>query len=350
MAEPAPVRFGIVGCGGAAVPVAEAMAASGVAELAAVHDRQPALAQDLGERFHAVVHESLDSLLADPTLAAVYIAVPHNQLAPLATRALQAGKHVLVEKPMATSLADAGALVALAEARNLALGVFYELRHSAANIRARALLQAGAIGAVIGVHSQTLIDKPQSYWQLGTASRTRSAWRGSKAEAGGGVVLMNTSHALDTLRWLTGLEVVRVAGEIGTLVAGVEVEDTASASLRFNNGAIGSLFVGAHLAGASRDEHVTIFGTEGQLRLPYPYGPDPLKVFFRREWDGLAANEWHTLVDAQAPIYARAVDDFAQAVQRGLPAPTSGRDARQVLAIVLGLYQSSAEHTTVSLS
>jgi predicted dehydrogenase len=350
MAEPAPVRFGIIGCGGAAVPVAEAMAASGVAELAAVHDKQPALAQDLGQRFHAAVHDSLDALLADPTLAAVYIAVPHNQLAPLATRALQAGKHALVEKPMATTVADADALVALADARNLALGVFYELRHSAANIRARALLQAGAIGTVIGVHSQTLIDKPQTYWQLGTASRTRSPWRGSKAEAGGGVVLMNTSHALDTLRWLTGLEVVRVAGEIDTLVAGgVEVEDTASASLRFDNGAIGSLFVGAHLAGASRDEHLTIFGTEGQLRLPYPYGPDPLNVFFRREWDGLAPNEWHTLPDAQAPIYARAVDDFAQAVQRGLPAPTSGRDARQVLAIVLGLYQSSAEHAVISI-
>src|SRR6185436_20722138 len=177
MAEHAPVRFGIIGCGGAAVPVAEAMAASSVAELAAVYDKQPALAQDLGERFHAAVHDSLDALLADASLAAVYIAVPHNQLAPLATRALQAGKHALVEKPMATSVADADALVALADARNLALGVFYELRHSAANIRGRTLLQAGAIGTVIGVHSQTLIDKPHTYWQLGTASRTRSPWR-----------------------------------------------------------------------------------------------------------------------------------------------------------------------------
>ncbi|MEP7359506.1 MAG: Gfo/Idh/MocA family oxidoreductase, partial [Anaerolineales bacterium] len=294
--------------------------------------------------------DSLEALLADATLAAVYIAVPHSHLAALATRALQAGKHVLVEKPMATRLADADALVALADSKRLALGVFFELRHSAGNIRARALLQAGAIGSVIGVHSQTLIDKPASYWQVGYAGRNHSAWRSLKAEAGGGVVLMNTSHALDTIRWVTGLEVVRVAGEVDTLVAtGVEVEDSATASLRFNNGALGSLFVGAHLAGASKDEHITIYGTEGQLRLPYPYGPDPLNVFFRREWGGLAANEWHVLADPQAPIYARAVDDFAQAVQDGRPAPTSGRDARQVLAIVLGLYQSSAEHSVVSL-
>ena len=223
----------------------------------------------------------------------MYIAVPHNQLAPLTTRALEAGKHVLVEKPMATTLAEADALVALAEARGLALGVFYELRHAAANVRARAMLQGGVIGRIIGVHSQTLIDKPQIYWQVGTAGRTRSAWRASLAEAGGGVVLMNTSHGLDTIRWLTGLEVVRVAGEIGTLAAeGVEVEDTASASLRFDNGAIGSLFVGAHMAGAAEDERITLFGTEGQLRLPHLYGSNPLQVFLRREWGGLAPSEW----------------------------------------------------------
>ena len=350
MADAPPVRFGIIGCGGAAVPVAEALAASSVAELAAVYDKLPALAEDLATRLGAGVHHSLESLLADTSLAAVYIAVPHNQLAPLATRALEAGKHVLVEKPMATTLADADALVALADARGLALGVFYELRHAAANVRARAMLQGGAIGRVIGVHCQTLIDKPKIYWQVGTAGRTRSAWRASLAQAGGGVVLMNTSHGLDTIRWLTGLEVVRVAGEIGTLAAeGVEVEDTASASLRFDNGAIGSLFVGAHLAGASEDERITLFGTEGQLRLPHLYGSNPLKVFLRREWGGLAPNEWHVLPDERGPIYNRAVDDFAQAVRDGRPATTSGRDARQVLAIILALYEASASHTFVSL-
>ena len=313
------------------------------------HPYPEALAQVLGQRFGVRVAESLDALLADPTVAAVYIAVPHNQLAPLATRALQAGKHALVEKPMATRLADADALIALAEARKLALGVFYELRQVAAYARARAMLQAGAIGTVVGVHIQTLIDKAASYWQVGSASRTRSAWRGSKAEAGGGVVLMNTSHALDGVRWLTGLEVVRVSGEIGTLLAEVEVEDTAAASLRYDNGAIGSVFVGAHLAGAARAEHVAIFGTEGQLKLPYPYGPDPLQVFLRRAWDGLAPNEWHSLPDPPAPVYVRAVDEFALAVQRGLPAPTNGRDARQVLAIVLGLYRAAAEQVVVSL-
>jgi UDP-N-acetyl-2-amino-2-deoxyglucuronate dehydrogenase len=358
MPEVAPVRFGIIGCGGAAVPVAEAMAASSVTALASVYDVKPALSQDLGNRFGAAVHDSLETLLADAGVDAVYIAVPHNQLAPLATRALEAGKHVFVEKPMATTLAEADSLVALAETHGRVLGVNYELRHSAANIRGRNLLQAGAIGKVIGVHSQTLIDKPQSYWQAGYANRGRSPWRGSKVEAGGGVVLMNTSHALDTIRWLTGLEVVRVAGEIGTLVAeGVEVEDTASASLRFSNGAIGSLFVGAHMPGVSREEQISIYGAEGQLRLPYPYGGDPLRAYFRREWEGLAPNQWHTLAEPQANLFTGAVDAFARIVQRDLPMPAGqapgssaiGLDARQVLAIVLGLYQSSAEHSVVSL-
>ncbi len=217
------VPFGIIGCGGAAVPVANAMAGSAVARLAAVHDRNPALARDLGAQWNVVCADSLDDLLASPDVQAVYIAVPHDQLAPLARQVLEAGKHALVEKPMALTLADADALIALAEARGLALGVFYEMRHASAHQQARHLVQNGALGTLTGVRLQTIIDKSPDYWQRGLSGRSVNPWRASRAQAGGGVVMMNTSHGLDALRYITGLEVVGIAGEIDTLVPGVVV-------------------------------------------------------------------------------------------------------------------------------
>jgi len=98
----------------------------------------------------------------------------------------------LTEKPLAISLQEVDALMTLAHERQLRLGVFYEMRYAPAHKPARELIQAGAIGEIIGVRIQTLIDKPLTYWQFGYAARSANPWRGLKAQAGGGVVADST--------------------------------------------------------------------------------------------------------------------------------------------------------------
>lgn len=343
------IRFGMVGCGGAALPVSEALANSAVARLSRTFDVDFKLAEDVAGKFGATACEQLETLLQSPEVDAVYIAVPHDKLAGLAKQALQANKAVLCEKPMALQLAPADELIAIADEKRLQLGVFYELRQAWPLIQARKIMQAGVLGKIIGVRIQTLIDKQMSYWQRGYAARSENPWRAQKARAGGGLVLMNTSHQFDALYYLTGLEVESVSAEIATLVAPVEVEDTAVATLHYSNGALGSLFAGAHLAGAvgNVDEHFDIYGTQGQLRIPDLYGNEPLKVFLRDAWEDLTANTWHSFPNQPRSMYAAAIDDFASAVQHGQPAPTSGRDARRILAIVLAIYQSAHEKCAV---
>jgi predicted dehydrogenase len=241
-------------------------------------------------------------------------------------------------------------LISLAAAQKLALGVFYEMRYAPAHALARELIQAGAIGDIIGIQIQTLIDKPLTYWQSGYTARSVNPWRGIKAQAGGGVVLMNTSHLLDALAYITGLMVTSVSAEIGTLVSNVEVEDTATATLRFNNGAIGSLIAGAHINGAHNEEYCSLYGTEGQLRLPDPYGHDPLRIFLKRPWGEFAVDRWHSIPMESVPVYQRAIEDFVQAVHSNECAPIGAKAARQVLAVVLGIYQSAAEKRTISIS
>ena len=349
MPEMRPVRFGIVGCGTASIPVCEAIVASPLTELTAVYDVNIDMARDIGQRFQVPVVESFNDLLNNPNVDAAYIAVPHYLLASLTKQALQAGKHALTEKPLAISLEDVDDLIVLAHERQLRLGVFYEMRYAPAHALARDLIQAGAIGEIIGLRIQTLIDKPLKYWQFGYAARSANPWRGLKAQAGGGVVLMNTSHLLDAVSYVTRLTVTSVSAEIGTLVANVEVEDMAAATLRFNNGAVGSLIAGAHISGANHDECFYIYGTQGQLRLPDPYSSDSMQVYLKQDWDDLSAGMWHSIPMESVPVYQRALEGFAQSVQLEECAPINAQAARQVLAVVLAMYRSAAERRTISL-
>src|SRR5215216_5624477 len=163
MTEGKQVRFGIIGCGSASIPVCEAIASSSIAELTAVYDVNSDLANDLSARCHVPTMKTLDELLNDQNVDAVYIAVPHHLLAPLTQQTLEAGKHALTEKPLAISVENIDRLISLATERQLSLGVFYEMRYAPAHTVAREFVQAGAIGEIIGVQIQTLIDKPLTY-------------------------------------------------------------------------------------------------------------------------------------------------------------------------------------------
>ena len=350
MRDTTPVRFGIVGCGAASIPVCEAILASPLTELAALYDVNEKLAEDIHLRFHGRKMDTLQQLLESPAVDVVYIAVPHYLLAPLTKQALEAGKNTLTEKPLAMSLEGADELIMLAEKQRLASGVFFEMRYAPAHEIARSLIQSGAIGDIIGVQIQTLIDKPLTYWQSGYEGRSLNPWRGIKEQAGGGVLLMNTSHLLDALMYVTGLRVTSVAAEVQTLVANVEVEDTASAIFRFDTGAIGSLFAGAHIPGAQQDEYFHLYGTQGQIRLPDPYGSGPLQIYLKQAFGEYAAGTWHSIALQPVQVHRRAVEEFAKAVQSGQCPPIDAHAARRVLSVVLAMYQSAVEKRTITIS
>ena len=344
-----PVRFGVVGCGSASVPVCEAITTSSFAELTAVYDVNHTLAADLSQRFYVSAMETFEELLSNALVDVIYVAVPHYLLAPLTRQVLRAGKHALTEKPLGISLQEIDELIKTATERKLSLGVFYEMRYAPAHALAREFVQAGAIGNIIGVQIQTLIDKPPTYWQSGYSGRSTNPWRSIKAQAGGGVVLMNTSHLLDALFYVTRLTVTSVCAETATLVADVEVEDIAAATLRFDNGAVGSLISGAHISGANNDEYCSIYGTQGQIRLPDPYGSDPLRIYLKQPYHELASEQWHSISLEPVSVYQRAIDEYARAVQSGSCTPIDANAARQVLSVVLGIYRSAVEKRSIPM-
>ncbi len=339
--------LGIVGCGGAAADVCRAVA--GVPELSvvALHDRDLALAEELARTTGGQACATLEELLAADAVQAVYIALPHDLLAPVAMQVVASGRHVLVEKPMALSLADADALGELAAARGLTVGVFFEMRFAPVAEAAARLVQSGAIGEVRAIRIRTLIDKSPDYWTLGSSGRSLSPWRGQSARAGGGVVLMNTSHQLDMVSAITGLGVTRVMGSIGTTTPGIDVEDGAAAVLTYGDGVIGSIVAGAHVPGAADGETIEIDGALGHLELEAYAGV--LRVFLRRPFEGLPSARWMEPEVGNEDAFVGALAAFAAAARDGTRAIVGVPEARQVLATILGLYRSSAEGRVVDL-
>ena len=343
-----PLGLGIVGCGGAAMDVARAAAAIAGLSVVGAHDLDRALADDLARASGARAHESLAGLLGDEGVDIIYVAVPHDMLAPIARTALLAGRHVLVEKPMAITVEAIDDLEALAGSRQRTLGAFYEMRFAPAALAARRLVRDGAIGRVTAIRIRTLIDKPPDYWWAGLTGRSASPWRGQLARAGGGVVLMNTSHQLDLVASITRLTVTSVSGLIATGTPGIDVEDTASATLRFSNGAIGSLAAGAHVAGAVDLETLEIDGTLGQLTL-HPYS-GRLALYMRRPWRGRLPGRWLEPEVADGDPFVAALGSYAGSVRSGSRPEVGAPEARVVLATVQAIYRSAAEGRVVELA
>jgi predicted dehydrogenase len=341
-AAPRPVGLAIVGCGGAAVDVARALARVPSLAFIGAMDRHAARAADLVGGTSARVFGSLDDVLDDPEVEAVYVGLPHDLLAPTALRVLEAGRHVLVEKPMGLEVESVRRLGREAAARHLAAGVMFEHRFAPSVKAARRFARSGAIGTIRAVRVTTVIDKPAAYWAQGLTGRSKDGWRRQAVRAGGGVVLMNTIHQLDVLDAVLDLSVDQVSGEVAAGVPHVEVEDVAAATLRLNSGAIVSIAAAAHAPGASGEERIEIDGTLGALRLPDPYqDPRTVRIYLRRPHTGLDAGRWIDIVGPDGNSFAELLGAFASAARAGRPPAVGAREAARALDIVLRIYDAS---------
>lgn len=174
--------------------------------------------------------------LNDPEVQAVILCTPHPLHADAAVLAARAGKHVLVEKPLAVTLRDADRMIAAAREAGVRLGVVSQRRLYGPVARVKEAILAGKVGRpVLGTLSLLGWRGPQYY--------AMDPWRGTWAGEGGGVLVNQAVHGLDLLQWFMG-PVLEVSGAWANLNhPGIEVEDTAVATLRFAGGGLGSVVV-----------------------------------------------------------------------------------------------------------
>jgi len=340
------IRFAVVGCGEIGIQTAAGMAEAPHATISVAMDTNRSLANDLAQRFGGRVTDDYEEVLASPDVDAVYIATPHFLHMPMAVAAAQAGKHVLLEKPIATNVRDAKRIIHECELSGVRLGIAYHAQVDAISQRVRVLLAAGAVGEIAGIRYAALADKPESYWHGGYSGRAQTDWRVSKEKAGGGILIMNLIHDFNTLRFVTGLEVVRVYGEYGTYATPVEVEDLVFASLRYDSGAIGSIEGGSAIRGGAAGADLDrIYGTKGQVVI----GSEEARVYSLDGAEGVLAGEWTEIEAEQPSTRQRMAEGYALALLDGRTPPVTGYDGLKALEIVEAVYRSRDAGAPVSL-
>jgi predicted dehydrogenase len=337
--------FGFIGAGEIAVASAEAVRDTRNAALRLVADPRSDLAADLVAHYGGATGPSVEALLADSAVGAVYICTPHFLHRDLALLAAAAGKHVFVEKPMGVTPDDAAAIVDTCKTFGVACGLPFVARNVAAYRQAHELVRAGAIGAVTGFRVTFRSDKDPAYWTSGLTGRVASDWRQWKAQAGGGVAIMNTIHDLDAILWIAGLEVEHVEAVTANLASPGDVEDLALALFTCSNGALGSLEAGTSLPGGTGPSERwvnRIYGSQGQILLPSPWTAGALALFTRNQggWQEhtfAPTAPGGTLADARRLAF----EDFADAVLAGTPVPIPGEDGLKASRIVHALYHAA---------
>ncbi len=331
------LSFGMIGCGEIAVQTSKSILESESARVVHCMDTVEELARDLAEKHGARSSARAEDLLADEEVRAVVISTPHYLHAPLAVQAAEAGKHVLVEKPVACTLSQADEMIDAAGKAGVNLGVLFPLRLGFGPEKARELVRGGALGKVVAAKIHAMSRKPDRYWHGGYSGRAKSDWRVSLERSGGGYLVMNLIHNLDGLVSILDPAPKRIYAEYGTFLTAVEVEDHISFLMRLKDGAIVTLD-GSSAAAGGESFGDRIYGEKGQIGL----SRGECRVFLEEPWGELAAGEWISLPKPEKPPKTRTlhVDLFSRAVLTGGDVPVSGREGRRSLEMARGAYLS----------
>jgi len=342
----AELGFGIIGAGMVARYHATGIARTPGARLVAVCREDAARAEEAAAQFGVPCEIHLEALLARPDVDAVCICTPSGQHAAQAVAAARAGKHVLVEKPMALSLADADAMIAACRAAGVHLGVALQRRIDPIFLGVKAAIDAGGLGKLtLGTISVPYL-RQQSYYDS-------AAWRGTWALDGGGALMNQGIHLLDLLVWYMG-NPTAVQASTATLAHTIEVEDCVAAALRFGSGALGSIT--ATTAAAPGFPHrVEVYGDQGGVQLEGEQivrweisGIEPPEAISTPGKAPAGAGASPTGIGAVG--HTRLLGDFVAALDAGRAPSVPGEEGRRSLALALAVYESARTGQAIILA
>ena len=263
------IKIGILGCGKIAqVRHIPEYAENPDVELAAFYNPSRKRAEEQAEKYGGKVYDTAEELLADESIDAVSICAANYAHAELSIKALEAGKHVLCEKPMATNLADCEAMVECAKKNGKFLMIGHNQRLAKAHVEAKRLIDQGLIGDIISFRTTFGHGGPET-WAINPG---KNVWFFDKKKAAMGAMADLGVHKTDLIQFLTGQRVVRTTarlvtldkrGEDGELIG---VDDNAVCIYEMSGGAFGTMTASWTYYGAE-DNSTVLYGTKGIMRI-----------------------------------------------------------------------------------
>lgn len=338
------LKFAILGAGMVAdyhFQAIKACADKG-AQLAVVGHYHPAKFNEISQRFGVPV-QSFAEVLANPAVDAVCICTPSGQHAEQTIRAANAGKHVLVEKPMALSLADADAMISACRQNHVQLGVCLQRRAEPLFRRVHDAIHGGDLGHI----SLGIVTMP---YYRDEAYYAQAEWRGTWALDGGGVLMNQGIHIIDLLVWFLG-EPVQVYAFADSQHRSVEIEDTAAAVLRFANGSMATITATVS-AEPGFPHRLEIYGTNGGIQIegeavlrwtladPSKETVVPWEITTEQVDSGMAGDPRGISTSGHTAI----LEDFINGIRRGQDPVIDGAEGKRSLHTVLAMYGASNLH------
>jgi len=319
----APLHTGVIGVGTIGrAHVTRLLSGQAPAELVAVADADPQAAAALAAEHGTEAAGSVAELLARPDVEAVVVAVPSGLHAEVAVAALDAGKHVLLEKPIEVTVDAADAVLAAQARSGRTLSVVSQRRFAPENQLIHRMVREGTLGRVTAATVEIALWRTQEYYDSG-------AWRGTWALDGGGALMNQGIHLVDLALWLLG-DIEEVYAHAGLLAhERIEVEDTVTITARMRSGAL-LTFLATTTAYGDLPIRMAVMGDGGHVVT------ESEQIVRLHTPDGTGLPELEPVDQQLAQLH-----DFVEAVRTGRDPLVTGAQARAAVAFVEAVYESA---------
>lgn len=322
------IKWGIIGCGGIAdrrtIP---GLLLSDNSECVAVMDKNAEVAIKVGEKYGVSrVYTDVNELLEQSDIDAVYIATPVFCHKEQAFMAADAGKHILLEKPMGLTTAEGKEIMDYCNKKGVKLGIAFMMRFHDAHERIKEKIENGEIGEIVSAYAKFNCLSPVS----------EVKWRQTKAFSGGGTMMDMGIHCIDLLQYMTGMKSKEVVGMSGNQIFKYpDTEDAATAIMRMENGALFCVEANFNIP-----EEVgcrfEIYGTEGCITAEGTIGQTETGNVKISKID----KEPYELEYISGNMYTKEISKFADAIMLGGPIPVTAEEGIFNQKIVEAVYES----------
>lgn len=346
------VRYGVVGVGGMGQGHCKCISELADARLVAVCDIDAAVAKSVGDKYGVPFCTDYHELVDRPDVDAITIATPHYFHPQIAIYAMERGKPVLSEKPIAVTVAAADEMIAAAKRTGVPFGVMYQTRTEPAWRAAGELVKAGRLGEIYRTLLIYADFRSQAYYDS-------AGWRATWIGEGGGVLMNQSPHALDRLTWLGGLP-SKVTAYTATRNHKIEVEDEGMAMLEYPNGGIG--FIHCSVNETPGTLLLEIAGEKGKLRVMTNAKGQQELTFWEidpgvKAGSDAATEMWHKPPVTEVPIelpqlpagHAEVLRNFTQHILNGEPLLSPGVDGLNSVELIDAMILSGKTGKPVSV-
>ncbi|MCK5811544.1 MAG: Gfo/Idh/MocA family oxidoreductase [Clostridiales bacterium] len=344
------IKWGVIGAGG----IARRRTIPGIllaknAELVSVMEIDMALANEIKEQFNCKkAFDNIDDLLKDDEIDAVYIASPVIYHKEQAMNAANAGKHILLEKPICLTVEEGKEVVDYCKQKNVKLATGFMMRFHAYHKKMKQLVKDGKIGQVVSARAQLTCWYPDM----------PGNWRQSYNTSGGGALMDMGVHCLDLIQYITGFKTKRVAGMASTLTFDYEVEDSGAFLVELENGAICHVESNFNIPDDAAKGRLEFYGTKGSLLAEGTISQietGSLEVTFSDDTKDYDAKQDRTEdrtrhIEVEfGNMYAKEIDSFSLSIKNNTKIEVPAIDGIQIQSVVEAAYASSKNSEYVKL-